>query len=68
MAEFVANNLVSETIAISPLFANYRLNLKINFEPDIPVNNTEDIEAYKLADYLSEFHDLIKSKMLCSQG
>jgi hypothetical protein len=35
MAEFTANNHISETTGISPFFANYRLNPKIDFEPDI---------------------------------
>jgi hypothetical protein len=35
MAEFAANKYVSETTRISPFFANYRLNPKIDFELDL---------------------------------
>jgi hypothetical protein len=67
MAEFAANNHVSETTGISPFFTNYGLNPKIDFEPDLWVNNPEENEAYTLADRLSEIHDLIKSEMSFAQ-
>jgi hypothetical protein len=35
MAEFAANNHISETTGILPFFVNYGLNPKIDFEPDI---------------------------------
>jgi hypothetical protein len=35
IAEFAANNHVSETTGISPFFANYGLNPKIDFELDL---------------------------------
>jgi hypothetical protein len=35
MAEFTANNHISETTGISPFFANYRLNPKIDFKRDL---------------------------------
>jgi hypothetical protein len=67
MAEFAANNHVSETTGISPFFANYGLNPKIDFEPDLRVDNPEENEAHTLADRLSEIHDLIKSEMSFAQ-
>jgi hypothetical protein len=67
MAEFAANNHVSETTRISPFFANYGLNPKIDFEPDLRVDNPEENEAHILADCLSEIHDLIKSEMSFAQ-
>jgi hypothetical protein len=67
MAEFAANNYISETTSISPFFANYGLNPKIHFEPDIQVHNAEEDQAHTLADCLSEIHDLIKSKMVFAQ-
>jgi transposase InsO family protein len=35
MAEFAANNHVSETTGLSPFFTNYGMHHKIDFEPDI---------------------------------
>jgi N-acetylmuramoyl-L-alanine amidase CwlA len=67
MVECAANNHVSETTSISPFFANYGLNPKINFEQDIRVDNCEEDQAHTLADCLSEIHDLIKSKILFAQ-
>jgi hypothetical protein len=67
MAEFAANNHISETTGISPFFANYELNTKIDFEPDLRVDNREENEAHTLADCLSEMHDLIKSEMSFAQ-
>jgi hypothetical protein len=63
MAEFAANNHISETTGMSPFFANYALNPKIDFEPDIRVDNPEEHQACTLADCLSEIHDLIKSQI-----
>jgi hypothetical protein len=54
MAEFATNNHVSETTGISPFFANYRLNPKIDFKPDIRVDNPEEDQAHTLADRLSK--------------
>jgi hypothetical protein len=67
MAEFTANNHISETTGISPFFANYGLNPKIYFELDLQVNNPEENEAHTLTDCLSEIHDLIKSKIFFAQ-
>jgi hypothetical protein len=67
MAEFAANNYVSETTNISPFLANYGLNPKIDFKPDIGVDNPKEDQARTLADYLSEIHDLIKSEIAFAQ-
>jgi hypothetical protein len=67
MAEFTANNHISETTGISPFFANYGLNPKIDLELDLRVNNPEENEPHILADCLSEIHDLIKSEMSFAQ-
>ena len=36
MAEFAANNAISETIGVSPFFANYGFHLKLGVEPSQP--------------------------------
>jgi hypothetical protein len=63
MAEFATNNHISETTSISAFFANYGLNPKIDFEPDIQVDNPKEEEVHTLADCLSKIHEHIKSKI-----
>ena len=36
MAEFAANNAVSETIGVSPFFANYGFHPKLGVKPSQP--------------------------------
>jgi transposase InsO family protein len=67
MAEFAANNHISEITGISPFFANYGLNPKIDFELDIRVDNHEECQAQGLAECLSNIHDLIHSEMSFAQ-
>jgi hypothetical protein len=35
LAEFTANNHVSETTGLLPFFMNYGMHPKLNFEPDL---------------------------------
>jgi hypothetical protein len=67
MAEFAAKNLVLETSRILPLFANYGLNPKIDFEPDMQVDNPEESLAHTLTNHLSEIHNIIKSEISLAQ-
>jgi hypothetical protein len=67
MPEFAVNNDVSETTGISPFFANYGLNPKLDFEPDIRVDNSEEDQTHTLTNYLSKIHDLIKSEISFAQ-
>jgi hypothetical protein len=67
MTKCAANNYISEITGILPFFVNYGLNPKIDFEPDIPVDNPKEDQAHTLADYLSEIHDLIKREMAFAQ-
>jgi hypothetical protein len=67
MAEFAANNHISETTGILPFFVNYGLNPKIDFELDIQVDNHEEGQAQGLAECLSNIHDLIRSEMSFAQ-
>jgi len=43
LAEFAANNQVSDTTSISPCFANYGYHPKYNFELNIRVDTVENI-------------------------
>jgi hypothetical protein len=63
MAEFTANNHISETTSISPFFVNYGLNPKIDFELDIQVDNHKEGQAQGLPECLLNIHDLIHSKI-----
>jgi hypothetical protein len=67
MAKFAVNNHISETTSISPFFANYGLNPRMDFEPDIQVDNYEESQAQGLAECLSDIHNLIHSKMSFAQ-
>jgi hypothetical protein len=67
MAEFSVNNHVSETTSILPFFTNCGLNPKIEFEPDIQVDNPEEGQACSFANCLSEIHDVIICKTLFAQ-
>jgi hypothetical protein len=60
-------NHVLEITGTPPFFTNYRLNPKIDFEPDIQVDNPKKGLACTLANRLSEIHDIIKSKTLFAQ-
>jgi hypothetical protein len=63
MVEFAANNNILETTSISSFFTHYRLNCKIDFDPDILVDNPEEDQAHTHGDCLSEIYDLITSKI-----
>jgi hypothetical protein len=63
MAEFAANNHILETTGIVPIFMNYGLNPRMDFKPDIRVDNYKESEAQGLAEYLSDIHNLIQSKI-----
>jgi hypothetical protein len=65
--EFTGNNHVSETTGISPFFAQYGLNAKINFDLDMQVDNPQECPAHTLAYHVSKIHDIIKSEMSFAQ-
>jgi hypothetical protein len=67
IAEFESNNHVSKTTSLSRFFANYGMHPKIDFEPDIRVDNPEEEQACSLAIYLARIHDIIKSEMSFTQ-
>jgi hypothetical protein len=68
MAEFAAKNHVSKTTGISPFFVNYGLNPKMDFKPDIRIDNHKESQAQGLAECLSDIHNLIRSEMSFAQG
>jgi hypothetical protein len=45
LAEFTTNNHVSETTGLSPFFANYGMHPKLDFEPDLRIDNPQEGQA-----------------------
>jgi hypothetical protein len=67
LAEFAANNHVSETTGLSPFFVNYGMHPKLDFEPDLRVDNPEEGQAQSLTRLLAEIHDFAKAEMAYAQ-
>jgi hypothetical protein len=63
LAEFTANNHVSETTGLSPFFANYGMHPKLDCESDLRVDNPEEGQAQSLTHLLAEIHDFAKAEM-----
>jgi hypothetical protein len=63
LTEFTANNHVSETTRLSPFFANYGMHPKLDFEPDLRIDNLEEGQAQSLTHLLAKIHDFTKAKM-----
>lgn len=68
LAEFAANNHVSETTTVSPFFANYGFDPRCSFELDIRQDNPEEIEAQQTAEALADIHDVVRSEMRFAQA
>jgi transposase InsO family protein len=67
LAEFAANNHVSETTGLSPFFANYGMHPKLNLEPDLRIDNPEEVQAQSLTRLLAEIHDFAKAEIAYAQ-
>jgi hypothetical protein len=67
LTEFTTNNDVSETTGLSPFFANYGMHPKLNFEPDLQVNNPEEGQAQSFTHQLAEIHDFVKAEIAYAQ-
>ena len=68
MAEFAANNQVSDTTGASPFFANYGFNPRCSLELDIRQDFPEEIDAQHLAKRLKEIHDTVRDEMRWAQA
>ena len=68
LAEFAANNQVSDTLGISPFFANLGFHPRCSFELDVRQDNPEEIDAQRFATHLSEIHDVVRSEMRFAQA
>jgi len=67
LAEFAANNQVSDTTSVSPFFANHGYHPKYDFELDIRVDTSEEQQAQTAAERLATIHDVARSEMRYAQ-
>ena len=68
MAEFAANNQVSETSGVSPLFANYGYDPHMDlFEEPQPVNSNSEIPSRQFVDAMQEIHHHLRAEISFAQ-
>ena len=65
--EFATNNAVSVTTQLSPFFANFGRDPRMNFDLDQPIENPEQARAHEAAANLQNIHALVKAKMTAAQ-
>ena len=63
IAEFVSNNHISETTAVSPFFANLGYDPHWQFDLSASLPNPEDQQVGSAAKALSEIHDHLRTEM-----
>ena len=71
LAEFSANNAISETTQCSPFFANYGYNPRIGFEPREPLAMSSlpaEIKADEYAKHMEDLCELLKVEMAAAQA
>lgn len=70
IAEFAANNQVSETTGVSPFFANYGFNPRFTVKPrsDQPPRNNDELHADQNVELLQEIHAFCRSEMAFAQA
>jgi transposase InsO family protein len=67
LTKFATNNDISETTGLLPFFVNYGIHPKLDFEPDLQVDNPEEGQAQSHTRWLTEIHDFAKAKMVYAQ-
>lgn len=68
LAEFAANDTVSETTTVTPFFANYGFNPRLGFEPVQPADRPAARDAEKFAARMQEINDYLRSEMLTARA
>jgi hypothetical protein len=68
LAEFAANNHVSETTTLSPFFGIYGRHPKCSCDLDIRTDNPQEIDAQLVAQRLNHIHDVLRSEMKYAQA
>ena len=67
LCEFAANNAASETTQVSPCFATFVRDPRMNFDLTQPIENPEQARAHKAAANLQKIHALVKAQMAAAQ-
>ena len=67
LCEFAANNAVSETTQVSPFFATFGRDPRMNFDLDQPIEHPEQARAHEAAANLLKIHDLVRAEMTAVQ-
>ena len=67
LCEFAANNAASETTQVSPFFANFGRDPRMNFDLDQPIENPEQARAHEAAANLQMIHALVKAEIAAAQ-
>ena len=67
LCEFATNNAALETTQVSPFFATFRRDPRMNFDIDQPIKNPEQARAHEAAANLQKIHALVKAKMTAAQ-
>ena len=67
MCEFAANNAISDSTQVSPFFANFGRDPRMNFDLDRPVMNPEEARAHEAAANLRKIYDLVRAEMTAAQ-
>ena len=65
--EFAANNTASETAQVSPFFATFVRDPRMNFDLDQPIENPEQARAHEAAANLQKSHALVKAERAAAQ-
>lgn len=67
MAEFAANNAISDSTTVSLFFANYGFNLRLNWNHDNEPNHDENQDTTTFANTMEKLHDQLRAEMSRAQ-
>ena len=67
LCEFAANNAASETTQVSPFFATFRTDPRMNFDLNQPIENPEQVRAHEAAANLRKIRDLVRAEITAAQ-
>jgi len=67
LAEFATNNHVSETTGVSPFFANYGFDPRLELDNDDPPQGQPDIDAQGLIQTMEDIFDHLRVEMARAQ-
>ena len=69
LCEFAANNAISDTIQVSPFFANFGWDTCMSFDFEDPgaSNGPEEARAQQATENLRKIHELVKAEITPAQ-